>query len=500
MILVKILFNSIVSTPGARFMSTDISDFYLATPLKRWEYVKLSLRDIPDEIISEYRLYEKATDGHVYVEIRRGMYGLPQSGILANELLEEKLEPFGYKQCTRVPGLWKHIWRPIQFTLVVDDFGVKYVGEEHAKHLEASLIAAGYRIKSDWTGSKYIGITLDWDYVRRQVHLSMPGYREQGLTQFQHTTPAKRQDSPYPHSPPKYGQKVQYAKDEDTSRPLEAEGQKYIQRVNGKYLFLGRAVDSTLLVPLSTLASQQAKPTEYTQARAEQFLDYVATQDDAILTYHASDMVLAAHSDAGYLNEPQARSRAGGHIFLSNDVQYPPNNGAILNIAQIIKNVMSSASEAELAALYIVAKECVYIRLVLEEMGHPQPPTPIQTDNSTAEGVVNSKVRPKRLKSMDMRFYWLRDRETLKQFRIYWRSGKLNLADYFTKHHAAAHHRNTRGEYLTPKEELQRLRAETRRLEKIENTTALQRKQLDQEVDEEYANWLTFRVNQEVDQ
>ena len=113
---------------------------------------------------------------------------------------------------------------------------------------------------------------------------------------------------------------------------------------------------------------------------------------------------------------------------------------------------------------------------------------------------MNSKVRPKRLKSMDMRFYWLRDRETLKQFRIYWRSGKLNLADYFTKHHAAAHHRNTRGEYLTPKEELQRLRAETRRLEKIENTTALQRKQLDQEVDEEYANWLTFRVNQEVDQ
>ena len=63
----------------------------------------------------------------------------------------------------------------------MDDFGVKYVGEEHAKHLEASLIAPGYRIKSDWTGSKYIGITLDWDYVRRQVHLSMPGYREQGL-------------------------------------------------------------------------------------------------------------------------------------------------------------------------------------------------------------------------------------------------------------------------------------------------------------------------------
>ena len=155
--------------------------------------------------------------------------------------------------------------------------------------------------------------------------------------------------------------------------------------------------------------------------RAKQLLDYVASQEDAILTYRASDMVLAAHSDAGYLNESNARSRAGGHIFLSSDSQYPANNGAILNVAQIIKNVMSSAAEAELAALYIIAKECVYIRLILEEMGHPQPETPIQTDNLTAEGVVNSKIQPKRTKAMDMRFHWLRDREAQRQFRFYWR-------------------------------------------------------------------------------
>ena len=103
-----------------------------------------------------------------------------------------------------------------------------------------------------------------------------------------------------------------------------------------------------------------------------------------------------------------------------------------------------------MAALFIVAKECVYIRLALEEMGHKQPATPIQTDNSTAEGVINKKVQPKRTKAMDMNLHWLQDRETLKQFRIYWRSGKLNLGDYPTKHHPAAHHRNMRHEYLTP--------------------------------------------------
>ena len=169
-------------------------------------------------------------------------------------------------------------------------------------------------------------------------------------------------------------------------------------------------------------------------------------------------MILAAHSDASYLSEPKARSRAGGHIFLSENVEDPPNNGAILTVAQIIKNVMSSATEAELAALYIVAKECVYIRLVLEEMGHKQPATPIQTDNSTAEGVINNKIQPKRTKAMDMRFHWLRDRETLKQFRIFWRAGIFNLADYFTKHHCAAHHKRIRPTYLTSQQALNEAR------------------------------------------
>ncbi|EJK70216.1 hypothetical protein THAOC_08441, partial [Thalassiosira oceanica] len=202
MLLVKILLNSVVSTPGAKFMTTDISDFYLATPLKRMEYLRLSLRDIPEEIISEYNLHEKAVNGHVFVEVSRGMYGLPQSGLLANELLEKRLANFGYRQSKLVPGLWKHDWRPVTFSLVVDDFGVKYVGHEHAEHLEQAIVKSGYRIKSDWSGNKYIGITLDWDYDQREVHLSMPGYNAKGLKRFQHQPPSKRQDSPHEHAAP----------------------------------------------------------------------------------------------------------------------------------------------------------------------------------------------------------------------------------------------------------------------------------------------------------
>ena len=93
----------------------------------------------------------------------RGMYGLPQSGLLANELLEKRLNTHGYYQSKYFPGLWKHKWRPVQFTLVVDDFGVKYVGKEHALHLKQAL-EQNYTVKTEWDGRRYIGITLDWDY------------------------------------------------------------------------------------------------------------------------------------------------------------------------------------------------------------------------------------------------------------------------------------------------------------------------------------------------
>jgi hypothetical protein len=151
-------------------------------------------------------------------------------------------------------------------------------------------------------------------------------------------------------------------------------------------------------------------------AKVKQLLDYCASQEEAIITYNASKMVLAVHSNAGYANEKKARSRAGGHFFLSNNNPDPPNNGAILTNATIIKNVMSSVAEAEIGALYLNAKEAIYLQEILFEMGHPQPPTPIQTDNTTAEGVINNKIQTKGTKLMDMRFHWLCNCKQQEQF------------------------------------------------------------------------------------
>ena len=226
------------------------------------------------------------------------------------------------------------------------------------------------------------------------------------MKQFQHIA-GKLQYSPYPSVPIQYGAKKQYATQELTAPLLDDKAKCFIQQVCGKFLFLGRAVDSTLLCPISAIASQSSKPTTDTMQQTLQLLDYLATQEDAVLSYHASDMVLAVHSNVSYLSEPKACSRAGGHFFLSSDTTIPPNNGAVLNIAHIIKNIMSSATKAELAGLYIMARKAVYIRIILEELGHKQPPTPLQTDNAMADAFINGKIQPKRTKAMDMRFHWL---------------------------------------------------------------------------------------------
>ena len=228
-------------------MTMDISNFYLNTPLKRPEYMRMKINDIPEEIIAEYKLRDLLEpDDCIYIMIVLGMYGLPHAGLIANEPLEQRLNKHGYHQSKLVPGLWKHKWCPIWFTLVVDDFGVKYVGKEHAMHLK-SVLESYYPLSTNWTGDRYIGIHLDWDYRNRKVHLSMPGYKDRALKQLQHKMPTEPQHSPFPTKPIKYGAKKQYATQESTAPPLDQKGKKFIQQVCGKLLFLGRAVDSPLL-------------------------------------------------------------------------------------------------------------------------------------------------------------------------------------------------------------------------------------------------------------
>ena len=215
------------------------------------------------------------------------------------------------------------------------------------------------------------------------------------------------------------------------------------------FLFLARAVDGGLLPALSSLASQQVNLMEKTMRLCKRILDFMSTQEDTVLTYRASNMVLAIHSDASYLSKPKSHSRTGGHMYMAGKEDIPINDGAVLNISQIIGAVMSSAAEAELDTLFINAKTVVSMQQTLIKLGHPQPHTPMQTDNATAHVPLTNKILPKVLKAMDMCFHWLWCRCAQGQFRYYWQPGTQNLADYFTKHQPATHHRSVHPTILT---------------------------------------------------
>ena len=145
-------------------------------------------------------------------------------------------------------------------------------------------------------------------------------------------------------------------------------------------------------------------------------------------------------------------------FIVSTTKKYLPNNGASFTIIQIIKAVMSLAAKVEVRALFLNAQEAIPVRAKLEEMDRPQLPKPIQTDNLTGAAGIAKNKEPRRLKSMDMKHWWLRDRETQGQFRFFWRPGSFNLGDYFTKHHPGPHHVHMRKEFITPRRHLEDLR------------------------------------------
>ena len=176
-----------------------------------------------------------------------------------------------------------------------------------------------------------------------------------------------------------------------------------------------------------------------------------ATWPNAVVTYRPSNMVLHVHSDASYLSENEARSRAGGYHFLGefDHLADLPPNGSIENVSTIIDVVCSNAMEAKAAAIFINAQKAVVTCHTLADLGYPQSETSIVSDNLVGVNILTGKLPPKRARSMDMRFYWIKDRIKQGQFRLLWLSGKVNLADYLTKTHPLTHYRKMRSTYVT---------------------------------------------------
>jgi hypothetical protein len=160
-----------------------------------------------------------AHDDRVYIENQKGVYGLPQAGILANELLQQRLSLDGYHPTKHTHGLFKHKTRPVLFSLLVDDFGMKYIGRDNAEHIMAE-IKKNCDISSDWKGSAYCGLNIDWDYTNDTVNLSMSVYIKAALHKYQRPAPTSPEHAPYQWNPPIYSAKTQDVEDTQNSPAL----------------------------------------------------------------------------------------------------------------------------------------------------------------------------------------------------------------------------------------------------------------------------------------
>lgn len=192
----------------------------------------------------------------------------------------------------------------------------------------------------------------------------------------------------------------QYATASDTTLLLSPKETQWVHSVVGSFLYYCRAIDCTLSTPLNDIAITQAQPTLNTKKKCLRLMNYVATYPDAYICYRASDMILNVDSDAAHLVLPKAKSRIAGFSHLTDKVSNtkpPPRNGPLLVEGKTIKHVVTSAAEAETSSLFHNAKTAIPIRRILIHLSHPQPPTPIKVDNSTAAGFVNKNITQKKI-------------------------------------------------------------------------------------------------------
>jgi hypothetical protein len=277
--------------------------------------------------------------------------------------------------------------------------------------------------------------------------MSIPGYVKKAMQRFQRIG-LKGADSPIIYVPPNYSKHQQEAPLDEPSTPLTPAETKELQEIVGVFLFYARAVDPTMLTAINKIASRQAKPTSLIKKEVERFLQYANKWPDATMRIHASNMKLVCHSDGSYLSESEARSRAGGILFLGDCADNEAPNAPICFLSVIIKTVVTSATATEYAAAFIVGQAAISIINTLNDLGYPQNETEIFCDNLCAVGIANNTFNLKRTKTIDMRYHWIRDQVKLRVFKITWKAGKFNLADFFTKAHPVKHHMNIRWKYV----------------------------------------------------
>ena len=262
---------------------------------------------------------------------------------------------------------------------------------------------------------------------------SIPGYIEKVWTRFYGANVApKRVEAPHVWTPPQYGLRHPHLITPiDSSPSLSAPDKTRLQEIVGYLLYFARCIDSTILATLGSIGTNIADGTERVAAMAAYLLNVFAKIRNPKVRYYARDMQLCGHTDASYLSVSKARSRAAAYFYLSNNdgALLPPDhasklperpNGAVHVMSTVMRQVLSSATEAEVSTTFYGCQDAFPLRKTLSNLGHVQEATLIITNNACCEGILNNTVKQRLLKATDMRFYWVKCRIAQGQFKLLW--------------------------------------------------------------------------------
>jgi hypothetical protein len=423
----KLIINSTISDAdkGARFLTADLKDHFLASPMETAEFMRMKCKCFPEAIRQQCNLGGFVSpDGHICIKIKKGMHGLKQVAMLAHKHLVNQLAPHGHHPCSFTTGLWQHDTCLTKFCLCVDNFGAKCFWSADADHLLTTLRKC-YKISVDMAGTDCCGLSIKWNHPQKCVDISMPGCVASTLERIQHPTPDRPQHAPHQWTQPAHGQKLQLAPIDKTPE-LDKKGTHCVQSSVGSLLCCARAADATMLPAMNEISGSQASPTQKTMSACEMPPDHaVITCPLAIARYHASDMALNVDTDAACLVLPNAGSRHAGHCILGDKplphpaIPNPKPNGAVLTVCKTIQGVMSSASaEAETGGICGNGQDIIAVRISSHASGHQQTTTPLKTDNSTLHTFVHANVKQRHSKTWDMRWNWPCDKATHQQLRV----------------------------------------------------------------------------------
>ena len=444
-VVIKLHIHSVVSDrrnhkTDTRYCTLDLGDFFLTSNLDRPEYIRIPLTKLSENFRARYNLNPFIHSKSVVFEVTGNMPGHPAAGRLAKSELVAVLKRGGYHEHPDVPCLFESPLTKLSFTLLTDDFGIKYTDISHVDALKDCLTRAGYKFTFDPEGAVYNGMRLQFDYADNKVTLDMPTVVPTALSRFCPEGPPRPSRSPSYYSGFTPGKLAQLPTQDDDSPLLDAHGKQFVQQVAGTFLHYARAIDYTMLPATVALTTQMSAPRERTRRDANRLLSYAVKYPNNQLVYRGCDMVYYINSDASYLSLSKSGSQAGG-VHYSGNIGDPDNNcGIHYTLCKRLPTVCSSASEAEYGSLFLNGRQGSFMRTVYDALHYPQDATRVATDNTVARGISMDEVTLRSSKSNDMQYNWFRDRCRRKQFYCDWVKGTTLDADFLTKVQPAHRH------------------------------------------------------------